>query len=326
MVTTTRSSTDDSEAAIWRSVLERAEKHGHLPPQLRLRLYSDGTYMHGTPACMGVQEAQVIEPRDVFELTMASWCDCNGWLSARLGIILGTLRSSYEVQDADRAGVHDQTWQHLWKRLHTRTAVQAYEREDDVGIKEQVYLRDQANQRIARRTLAYLDTHDLERAIAAQGLRLPVVANEAGELVNWAKTHRALVPLSARDLVRYAMFEHALDKVMADAGSVLVGVRGSGPRDEDIDTGLPVELSLFLWSQGTDTRSTTFMHFLRPVAEGLNQLAARDQRVLLASIDEHDRDVLEIARTLLDDRGDTWDEERHTNLDEIMHAARTLMH
>lgn len=324
MVTTTRSSNDDAETALWRSVLERAAKHDHLPSQLRLRLYSDGTYMHGTPVCMGVQEAQVIEPREAFELTMASWCDCNGWLSTRLGILLGTLRSSYEVQDADREGAYDQTWQQLWKRLHVKTSGTWREREDDVSIKEQIYLRDQANQRIARRALLHLDTRDLERSIAAQGLRLAVVADEASEMVNWAKLHRALVPLSARDLGRYAIFEDALDEVMTTAGSTLVGIRGSGPRDEDIDTGLPAELSLLLWSEGICTRSTTFMHYLRPVAEGLNQLAARDQRVLVASRDERDRDVLDIARTLLDDRGETWDEQRRTNLDEIISAARAL--
>jgi hypothetical protein len=105
-----------------------------------------------------------------------------------------------------------------------------------------------------------------------------------------------------------------------------------------IDTGLPPELALLLWSLKADIASISVLHPLRPVGEGIAHIAKQHRRVCVAQEDENDTNVLEILKTLCADayNGKEWtnpstprmngDRRAHEtiSLDEILTTSRLL--
>lgn len=322
-----------NDDAHWLSVLERSEREGHLPADLRVQLYSDGTYLHGTPSCPSIKEPHTITPHQALAASTAKWCDCRGWLSTRFGELLGTLRDFYDAQDDEADGVLDATWAQVWRRLRDGTVETRGWRNGDGSLFEQRQLTRVAHETIARRSAALLDRGALERGLAAQGVAIAVTPHEAIDLHRWATEHRIDERRDLRALSLYAPFEHALDTAMNDKETVLVAILGDSRQHGGFDNDLLPELALLAWVQGLDTRTTTFLHLRRAAGEGLRTLQPWSSRTLVAACDETDPDVLEVVRTLWEDRVRNDDPTRHLgrhgeddvmSLDELVATARML--
>jgi hypothetical protein len=322
-----------SDDAHWLRVLERAEREGHLPAELRVQLYSDGTYLHGTLGCPSITESHVMTPHQALAAPTATWCDCRGWLSTRAGELLSTLSDFYHAQDQEADGVLDTTWAQVWRRLRDGTVDARGWRNGDVELSEQRQLTRIAHETIARRSAALLDRDVLERSLAAQGITVAVTPHEAVDLHRWANEHRIDERRDLRALSLYAPFEHALDLAMRSPGTVLVAILGDPRQRSGFDSDLLPEVALLAWVQGLDTRTTTFLHLRRASGDGLRTLHPWSSRILVAACDETDPDVLEVVRTLWEDRIRNEDTTRHlgrrgaddvASLDELVATARML--
>ena len=322
-----------ADDARWLHVLERAERDLLLPDGLQVRLFSDsdGVYMHGVDHAG--KESRPMTPRQALAAPVATWCDCRGWMSTRLGELLCTLLDFYQAQDAERDGVVDTTWEAVWHRLRfvdERTS--RWRREDQTLDQQREHTRS-AQETIARRGATALDPRALHRCLAAQGIVVPVNHSQAIDLQRWATDQRIGDRRNPRDLAIYEPFEQALDTALADPHTVLVGIVGDPLRQSVLDTNVLPEIALLTWAQQLDTRTTTFLHLPRAVGEGLRVLQPWSTRTLVAGDDEHDPDILEIVRTLWEDRLRSDDPVRHLgrhgadeaiSLDELLETARAL--
>lgn len=307
----------------WRKVLERAEADRLPFTQARIVLFDDQRFHHSSAFCGTGTKEREYDAREALETNVPSWCECGGWEGTRFGWLLRGAAEQYEVLDAERDDLRHSRWDDIWHafRLLQEGVSWGY-RTDDAELTALRTETKRAALNILERSRDGLDRRELERRIAAQGMRVPVTPEQAVDLTNWArgKLIDTRPDQGRRREVVVEPFDRQLTEELSTSRRRLVLVRGAPATSTlGFDLGLPPEIALYLWSLERDTSRTLLLHLHEAVALGVGELARKYPRISIGDEDEQDPDVLAAVLTLVDDAdGDGVD------LDAILLTARLL--
>jgi hypothetical protein len=315
----------------WSAVVARLITEGRVTADLPVSLFlSAAGELHGRADC-ATPSSPITVPLATLAATASRSCDCGGWLATKEGARVAAASTCFD-SEADRdAGTVPGSWSELFSYL-TRFRggfIAALSSEDPDRI-EFASRALAANLEVAERCRGLLDPAVLDRAIAAQALRLPVTAEEATGFAHWARSLR-LEKLSTyegfRDIVPYA--EKSLREFLCPTEPVLVGLDIRDPWPARFGAmpfpfGLPAELALLLWHRRRLGVPRVTLHLHPAVAAGLLVLAnprgSSQWSVSVAGTLEPDPEVAELAVLL-------WSEspEGFPGLDAALLTARGLL-
>ncbi len=317
----------------WNEILDRAEKDTLPVASMNVRLYDDGNFHHGSQFCGHSARETDLTARQAVATAVPGWCECGGWMGTRFGGLLNAVADQYRAIEDETSGVLHRDWNSAWNAASALGEQRSWMyRTDDLELEDLRRRTRIAALNVLESSRNVLDPEDLERRIAAQGLRIPVLPEDGAALQRWARELRVetrphVEPRRERGACSY---DHLLEEELAQARRrnehALVVVLRTQDTGIPVDLGLPAELGLLLWHQGMPTTRTILANLLRPVAEGVKVITGAYHRVAVASSEEFDNDVLEAVRTLCEDiqRNAGGPARERIDLDDVLSTARIL--
>jgi hypothetical protein len=300
-----------------RDAVARAERDGVLRPEstVTVHLNDEEDQHHSSPACPGVRRSVEVRFSDLVRIPPITWCDCGGWLTTRPGQLLRQAVTEYRMLDLERQGWVAGSWPELEKTMRNHGRDILVGRRNRNGQIEELMAEGRAAaESVLRRSMRRMGNHELQRMLAAQGMRIEVDPLRAERFANWAKRRRIDQERRSYD----QEFDDLLREQMATSAKRLVAVT-RGNSVSWLDTpGVPRELALLVWERHPDQREVLWnMHTL--VAEGIAALGLRMTGCAVAADREDDPVVLETLKTLWFENPGNW-----VSLDEALTAARNL--
>jgi hypothetical protein len=307
----------------WQSIIDRTEADGLEFSGIHVTLFDDQRFHHSSEFCGTGSKPRQYTAREAVDTSVPTWCECGGWEGTRLGWLLHGAAQQYDMLDSERDGLQHSRWDDVWHAFRfLHDGIRWGYRTEDAELEALRTETKRAALNVLERSRDGLDRRELERRIAAQGLRVPVTAEEATDLALWA---RSKLVDTRPDQARPRNFDvERFDLLLADAlvrqENRLVLIRGAATTSPlKFDITLPAEIALYLWALERDTEKTLLLHVPGAVAEGLRELARKHPRVQVASEDERDPEVLCAIATLADDADET-----NIDIDAVLQTARLL--
>lgn len=322
-----------TERVDWTLVVDRLVTEGRISLDTPVELYlSAAGDLHGRADCAGSSRpaSPVSVPLGVASATSSRNCDCGGWLASSIGARVAAAHACFSAEAERDSGRVPSSWTEVFSLLtaHRGFFIAALSSGDPDRVEFSSRAVD-ASLCVAERSRGVLDPVVLHRAIASQGLRVPLIAGQAPGFTNWARSLR-LERLGSYEGFREVVpfLEGELHASLAPREPVLVGLHIRDPWAAQYGVmpfpwGLPAELALLLWLHRRLGRPRVALHLHPGVGEGLlviaNPSAPSQWSVSVASGLEPDPATADLAVLLWSESPDTY-----PDLDSALQAARAL--
>jgi len=317
----------------WSAVVDRMVREGRVSAQQSVELFvSASGEVHGRADCS--RASRPSHPVSLPLLAVAGLeskdCDCGGWLSTATGALVASAHACFTAELSRDSGAVPASWGEVFSLLTSNHgALVAALSGDDADRREFMLRAVAASRVVADRARGVLDPVVLHRAVAAQALRVPLLAEQASGFSVWARSLR-LERLASYEGFREVvpLLEDALRDFLAPAEPVLVGIHVRDPWSQrfgfaPFPWGLPQEAALLLWFHRRLDVPRVSLHLHPAVAQGLAVLASprtpSQWSVGVASSGEPERSVADLAVLL-------WTEspEVYPEFDDALVAARLV--